>query len=114
MQTIRRQLNRLRRREGWLQLAWLGARCVAVLFLVLAVACLIDWLVDLRREIPIVLRVFLFAFQALLWLFALMALGVGLTRRPSDAEVALWVEEKMPSLAHRLISAVQLNRLGAA
>ena len=75
---------------------------MAVLFLVLAVACLVDWLVDLRQETPIVLRVFLFAVQALLWLFAIMALGVGLTRRTSDAEVALWVEDKMPSLAHRL------------
>ncbi len=37
-----------------------------------------------------------------------------LARRLSDTQVALWVEEKMPALGHRLISAVQLNRRGAA
>ena len=93
-------------------MAW--RRWLSVLAVVLGVACLVDWLVDLSRDTPVVLRVAFFAGQAVLCLLALMTLGVLFSRRPSDTQVALWVEEKLPRLGHRLISAVQLNRRGAA
>jgi hypothetical protein len=112
--SLQRQLNRLRRRERLLQLTWTGARCLAVFTAALAAACLLDWLVDLYRDTPRWLRVGLLAGQWLLWLLGLVAVVRVLSRRRSDAEVALWVEEEIPDLGHRLITAVQLNQPGAA
>lgn len=113
MQSIRRQLNRLRGRERWLQFAWLGARWLAMVAILFTAACFTDWLIDLWRDTPMGLRIAMFAVQAFVWLIALMTFGVLLSRRPSDAEVSLWVEDRTPALGHRLISAVQLNRPGA-
>ncbi len=46
-------------------------------------------------------------------MWGLLFLGVTLLRRQSDADLALWVEERRPELGHRLISAVELNGKGA-
>ena len=112
--SLQRQLNRLRRRERLLRLTWAAARCLTVFSVVLASACLIDFVVDLYRDTPRWLRLGLLGAQAALWLAGALFVLRFLVQRFSDTEVALWIEDKMPELGHRLISAVQLNRPGAA
>jgi hypothetical protein len=112
--SLQRQLNRLRRRERLLRLIWAVARCVAVFAVVLASACLIDFFVDLYRDTPRWLRLGLLGTQIALWLAGCAFVLRQAARRLSDTQVSLWIEEKMPRLGHRLISAVQLNRAGAA
>lgn len=108
---ISQKLQQLRRRKRLLHLAWGAARWLALVLVTLLVACLVDFLVDRERDTPWALRVFLF----ILWLGA-AAVGAGfflvwpLTRRSSDDELALEVEDHYPRLNARLISAVQLNR----
>jgi hypothetical protein len=104
----------LRRRERLLWLTWAVARCLAVFAVVLAAACLIDFVVDLYRDTPRWLRVGLLGTQIALWLAACVFVLRRTARRLTDTQVSLWIEEKMPRLGHRLISAVQLNRPGAA
>jgi hypothetical protein len=112
--SLQRQLNRLRRRERLLRLTWAVARCLAVVAVVLAAACLIDFFVDMYRDTPPWLRVGLLGVQIALWLDGCVFILLLMARRMSDTQVSLWIEEKMPQLGHRLISAVQLNRPGAA
>lgn len=112
--SLQRQMNRLRRRERLLRLAWAAARCLTVFSVVLAAACLIDFVVDLYRDTPRWLRLGLLGGQIVLWLTGGFFVLRLLARRLSDTEVALWIEDKLPELGHRLISAVQLNRAGAA
>jgi hypothetical protein len=112
--SIQRQLNRLRRRERLLRLTWAAARGLSICAAVLAAACLIDFVVDLYRDTPRWLRLGLLAAQAALWLTVCGLILRALARRLSDTEVSLWIEDKMPEMGHRLISAVQLNRPGAA
>jgi hypothetical protein len=112
--TILRQLARLRRRERLLALAWGITRGLAIGILVLAVACLADWLIDRRRDTPIALRWAMLLTQIALWEFLLVAYVLRpLFQRMSDSWLSLWVEDKAPALKHRLVSAVQLNRSGA-
>src|SRR5207247_785251 len=62
---------------------------------------------------PWSLRWTMLGVQILLWcVIAAGCLFRPLFRRLPDSWLALWVEEKAPSLDHRLISAVQLNRRG--
>jgi hypothetical protein len=111
---IRRQLGRLRRRESLLRLIWGLSRALALVFVLLALACLADWTIDRFRETPRALRALLVGVQVLVAAAALaFFLVLPLFRRPSDTELALRVEETVPDLGHRLISAVQLNRPGA-
>jgi hypothetical protein len=112
--SLQRQLNRLRRRERLLRVTWAAARCLTVFSVVLAAACLIDFVVDLYRDTPRWLRLGLLGVQAALWLAGAAFVLRFLMQRFHDAEVALWIEDRMPQLGHRLISAVQLNRPGAA
>ncbi len=112
--SIQRQLNRLRRRERLLRVTWTVARCLAVFVVVLAAACLIDFVVDLYRDTPRWLRIGLLGIQIALWLTGVVLVLRSLTRRLSDEQLALWIEDKMPLLGHRLISAVQLNHPDAA
>src|SRR5262245_15404480 len=111
--TIRRLLSRLRARERALaqgrRAAWAVAGCAALL----VVACLVDYLVDLWQETPRPVRVGLLGMQVVGWLVALGMVLQPLFRRRSDEALALHLEEKLPALGHRLISAVQLNRDGA-
>jgi hypothetical protein len=114
-QSILNRLDQLRRRETWLRLAWGGACFLAIFLSLLLLACLVDWLMDQEEDTPWEVRVALFAVQVAA---AGMAVGWFVIRpllgRPSDRDLALWVEEKHPQLEHRLISAVQLNQPGAA
>src|SRR6516165_9542300 len=102
-----RQLNRLRRRERLLRLTWAVARCLAVFSVVLAAACLIDFFVDLYRDTPRWLRVAMLGGQIALWLVGCAFVLRLMARRLSDTQVSLWIEDKLPELGHRLISAVQ-------
>jgi hypothetical protein len=109
-----RLISSLRRRERLLALAWGAARLVLVVIVALAVACYVDWRVDMRRDTPWALRVGMLVGQIAL------ALGLAwwwvvqpLVRRRTDDDVALFIEDQTPALGHRLISAVQLNRANA-
>ncbi|MHB1423574.1 MAG: hypothetical protein ACYC3I_10340 [Gemmataceae bacterium] len=104
-----RQLNRLRRRERLLRLTWAAARCLTVFSVVLAAACLLDFIVDLYRDTPRWLRLGMLGGQFALWLAGGVIILRQLARRLSDTELSLWIEDKIPELGHRLISAVQLN-----
>jgi hypothetical protein len=113
--SIRYRLGQLRLRESSLRLAWGLARCLVLVAVLLAVACLIDWAIDHWQETPWPLRFAMFVGQAMAAASALLIFVVVpvVVRRPGNAELALMVEEKHPALAHRLISAVQLNGPGA-
>jgi hypothetical protein len=112
--TIRRQLSRLRRRELLLRLTWGSARLIALVLVLLGLACLTDWTIDRYQETPWLVRVLLPAVQVVAWAGALvLLLGRPLAHWPDSTHLALLVESKVPELGHRLISAVQLNRPGA-
>jgi len=107
-------LARVRARERMLRLAWGAARTLALTAGAMLLACLIDWLVDLRTETPSTLRGFLLLAQVALWAGAAGVLIVGpLLKRLDDGDTALWVEGRFPEFGHRLITAVELNRPGA-
>jgi hypothetical protein len=110
---IGRLLGRLRRRERFLATSWTAARVLCVVALLLAAACLLDWWIDRRRETPYPLRVGLLAVQVVAWVALAFTLLRVLFRRAGEDELALLVEEKVPDLNHRLISAVQFDRPGA-
>jgi hypothetical protein len=111
--SIRRQLNRLRRRERALAFSWSAACGLALCAILLALACLTDWLIDRQRDTPLALRGGLLAAQALVWASVLVFVLRAVVRRLGYETLALWVEERFPTLGHRLISAVQLNQAGA-
>jgi hypothetical protein len=112
--TIPRLLDRLRRRERRLRLAWGLARWLAIVAGALAAACLVDWLVDLWRETPYSLRVGMLAAQVVLAIAAgwhwIVAPQFG---RIKDEALARWVEARESRVHHRLLAAIQLNRPGA-
>src|SRR5919109_4636545 len=111
---IRQQLTRLRRRELLLRFAWGMARLVTVMFVMLILACLVDYLIDRVQDTPYSVRALLYLTQMGVASLAIFFWVLWpLIRRPSDSELALWVEEKMPGFRHRLISAVQLNQPSA-
>jgi hypothetical protein len=108
------RLARVRRRDLAVRLAWGAVRWIALAAAALAAACLLDWIVDRWTDTPPALRTLLFLLQLGLWMGAAAALLVRpLLRRPSDRETALWTEERVPSLGHRLITAIELNQPGA-
>src|SRR5947209_1725218 len=94
--TILRQLRRLRRREYLQRLIWGLARLVVLAGVLLACACLTDWLIDRYQETPLAVRVALLAVQVMAATLAvLFFLGVPLSRWPGNTELALRVEEKI-------------------
>jgi chromate transport protein ChrA len=105
-------LNALRRRERLIAGAWAAARWLAVVLAGLVIACLIDWWIDLRRDTPYTLRVGMLAAQIVVAAVAAAVLFAPVVRRRSHEELALFVEEKLPALGHRLISAVQFHHGG--
>ncbi|MFO0843878.1 MAG: hypothetical protein U0797_16025 [Gemmataceae bacterium] len=111
--TIRRLLDRLRTRERLLAVSWAGARFLALFAALVVLACLLDWWIDRYRDTPEGLRFALRWGQVVLWVLLPSLWAILNLRRVSDDAAALAIEEKTPSLGHRLISAVQLNRPGA-
>ncbi len=108
--SILHQLDSLRRCEMRLRLIWGLARWLAVVLVLLLVACGADWLIDRYRDTPFSLRLAMVMGQVIIGVAAIVPFLGPLWRRPSDAELALWVEEKHPALQEVLISAVQLNQ----
>src|SRR5262245_5761536 len=108
---IRRKLSALRWRERGLRLAWRTAVWVLVAVLAVAFACALDWLLDLRDEVPRGVRLALVVTEILVaGLAVLILLYWPGSMRLDDDSLSLFVEEKEPKLGHRLISTVQLNR----
>ncbi|MGF1578814.1 MAG: hypothetical protein ACFCD0_05580 [Gemmataceae bacterium] len=108
---IRSKISRLRQWERSLRLVWGVARLVAVLLVVLVLACLTDYLVDRYQETPWLLRLGMLIGQSVI---AAVLIG-SLVVRPlilnlSDDKMALLVEEKYPELQHRLISVIQFHK----
>jgi len=106
-----RKLAGLRGRERILDLLRGSGHWLAIVLLLLAVACVIDWRVDRLRDTPRSLRVGLTAFQAV----AAIGLGLWLIVRPmfrrrSDDELAARVENGLPEFGHRLVTSIQLSR----
>jgi hypothetical protein len=110
---IRNLLSRLRGRERFLGFAWAVARAVAVCVLLLILCCGLDWLIDRYSATPFAVRVLMLNLQVLLAIAGLVLIALPLVKYWSDDALALWIEDRTPSLGHRLISAVQLNRAGA-
>lgn len=114
MNALLRQLGRWRTRERLVRLVAGGARVLAVSAVVLAVACLADWLYDRYADVPLWLRLLATGGQ-----LALAAgLAVWLVARPVAAtpgvdDLAFRAERAIPSFGHRLVTALQLNRPGA-
>ena len=114
-QALRHQLARLRRRQRLGAFAWGGARWLALAISLLFIAGIIDWTIDRERDTPAALRRLLAYAQIAAGLAASFYFIVRpLTRRLSNVTLALYVEDRIPQFNHRLISAVELNRPGAA
>ncbi len=111
---ILERLAAVRRRRLAVGLAWGLARAVALAAAAMAAACLTDWIVDRWRDTPDALRALMLLMQAGLWAgAAALLVARPLLRLPDDRETALWVEDHVPDLRHRLITAVELNAEGA-
>src|SRR5438445_11578466 len=112
--TILKKLAQLRRRERLLGVFWGTVRGMAVVCVVLGLACLIDWLIDRRQDTPLAVRWTMLLVQSVLW--GILSIGFlcrPLLRKMTDSHLSLYVEHRVPALGQRLISAVQLNRRGA-
>lgn len=114
MNHLLRQLGRWRSRERLVRLLAGGARWLAVVAVVLAAACLADWVYDRYADVPLWLRVSAAVGQ--------LALAAGLAYRlvarpvahtPDVDDLAFRAEGVIPSFGHRLVTALQLNRPGA-
>jgi len=114
MNSLIHQLNAWRLRERLVRVAWGGARWFAVVALVLGAACLADWLLDRRGEVPFALRAVVTLSQVTL----AAGLGYLLLWRPWAAtppidDLAFRAEKAIPEFDHRLVTALQLNRPSA-
>ena len=109
MDDLIRQLKRWQAREWFLRVSWGVARIAAVVALGLAVACLVDWIVDRYRETPFALRFAMttaqFVVAGVAAFFLLYRLGT-----PTLDALAGRAEEREPAFDHRLVTALQLNR----
>ena len=112
MTTLTGQLVAWRRREAAGLLAWAVARWVAVVAAGLVLACLLDYLIDRRRDTPFAVRLLLTAGQ----LAVAVVAGLWLLRRtrvPTLDALAGRAEAAVPAFGHRLVTALQLTRPGA-
>ncbi|MBL8795516.1 MAG: hypothetical protein JNM56_16545 [Planctomycetia bacterium] len=108
---IHQKLSGLRSRERWLRFAWGLSRRLAIVVGVLIACCLADWIIDRYQDTPFQLRQMMLYGQVFLWaVLAVYLVAVTFIRSKRDDELALYVEEQVPSLGHRLISTLQLNR----
>ena len=112
--SIKSNLAGLRRRERLLTFAWGLACWVSIVLVLLLMGGLIDWLIDRQRDTPLNLRIGIACVQVFIAIIAgLWFLVWPQIRRLPDTTLALWVEDKLPTFEHRLISAVQFNQPGA-
>jgi hypothetical protein len=111
---ISHKLARLRRRERLLELGWGLAQWLALSVGCFLWACSLDWLVDRNQETPWLLRVVLLLGHAVVAGGGAVVLVLLPQVRGWDLQrLALRVEQQVPELDHRLISAVQWHRPGA-
>ena len=111
MNSLIHQLRAWRLREQLVRLAWGGSRWFAVVAIVLGFACLADWLLDRRAEVPFLLRFLLTASQvALAAVLGYFLLYRPWSRTPPIDELAFQAEKAIPEFDHRLVTALQLNR----
>jgi hypothetical protein len=135
MTSVIRQLQAWRFRERLIRVAWGGARWFAIVGSVLALACLIDWLIDhysgsqgwrtfFRKswvfsnldpmgvgETPVWLRCLMSLAQlALAVTLAYYFLVRPWVRTPPVDDLATEAEKAFPAFDHRLVTAIQLNR----
>lgn len=114
MNHLLRQLLRWRLRERLVRAAWGGARLVAVAAVALGAACFADWLYDRYTDVPFALRLLATGGQvALAGGLAYLFLLRPWVRTPPVDDLAFHAEQAIPSLGHRLVTALQLNRAGA-
>lgn len=134
------QLNRWRLMERLIRLVWGGARVLAIALTVLAVACLLDYLIDRYRGseswraflratwvfapkpaepgeswatdvTPLWFRFGMTAGQAALFAWLAWVFVIRpLRRTPVVDDLAFRAEKAIPEFDHRLVTAVQLNR----
>ena len=113
-QIVLERIDRVRRAERKVRLAWGLGRTLAWAIAALLGACLLDWTVDLWVDTPGGLRVMLLLGHLALWAGLAWTLVIRPFTAPwSDRDVALWVEDRVSALGDRLITAVELNREGA-
>ncbi len=110
---IHRLLRALAGRERSLATAWAAGRAAAVCLAALVVCLSIDWLIDRWGQTPLAVHVVLLGVQVLVWAGAAVFTVLPAFTLHGGDDLALKAEEAVPSLGHRLISAVQLNRKGA-
>ncbi len=108
---IRTKINRLRQWECSLRFFWGLGRLVAVVLVVLVLACVTDYIIDRYQDTPWGLRLGLSVVQVAIAAFLLVSIVMlPLFYGVSDDKLALQVEEKYPELQHRLISVIQFHR----
>jgi hypothetical protein len=112
MRSLTRQLALWRTWEAAAAAGWGFAVWTAVVGVALAVACGIDWWVDLRRDTPFWLRALLTGSQLALAGLTAMLLLVRL-RVPTTDALAARAEAADPAYGHKLVTALQLTRPGA-
>ncbi len=112
MRTLVGQLQSWRRREWLYGAAWGFARWLAVVFVGVFAACLVDWLIDRTMDTPFFVRLLMAFGQVVAYSLAAYALIYRL-RTPSIVALATRAERKIPAFGHRLVTALQLNRPGA-
>lgn len=126
MRSLTSQLRAWQRREWLYRATWGFARWLALVFAVLAVACLVDWWLDKYVDVPFAPERGMspVEFVAFALRVAVAAVQVGLAagaayllifrlRTPSIVALAGRAEQAIPEFDHRLVTALQLNRTGA-
>ena len=114
MRSLMKQLYRWRFRERVVHMVWGAARLLAVMAVVLAFCCIVDFWVDMYRDVPGALRFGMLAFQAIV----AAVLGYFFLVRtwfatPPVDDYASRAEKAIPEFDHRLVTAIQLNRAHA-
>lgn len=136
MNAVLSQLRQWRLRERLIRLAWGGSRALAIVLVVLAVACALDWFIDRysgsrtwREDVlksswvlagvnPLGVGETPYWFRVLMT-FGQLALAAGLVfqlvvrpwlRTPPIDDLATQAEKAFPAFDHRLVTAIQLNR----
>ncbi len=114
MNQLIRQLRRWRLRERLVQLAWGGSRWLAVVLVVLGIACFADWLYDRYEDVPLALRLLATTGQIVLaFLLAYYLVVRSWVKAPALDDLAFRAEKAIAEFGHRLVTALQLNSAGA-
>jgi hypothetical protein len=103
------KVSAVRRKQTGVAAGTGAGMAVGAFIILLAVAMLLDWWLDLNRGIrAVMLLAILGATGAIIWRFILTPIR----RQPDDDTIALAVEKARPQFRSRLISAIQFPRPG--